>query len=78
MQQSLWKFYTDLLRKKRNIWHKNCGCTCNFCFECDHGSNPIDGNCHEGSCKRCENVECSVEWNNEIIGKFFCSFIFFH
>jgi hypothetical protein len=64
------KFYTKLLQTKRIGWHLDCDCDCVYCIDCDHGKKPLDGNCHEGSCKRCKEIECSVEWDNDIPGKY--------
>jgi hypothetical protein len=57
------------LKTRRIRWHHNCGCDCTFCTECDHGKNPDQGECHYGSCKRCEHSECPIEYNEDEQGK---------
>lgn len=61
-------FFSTLLKKRRKIWHQNCTCNCIFCTLCQHGKNPVDGNCHDNSCKQCIVVECPVEWDDNIQG----------
>jgi hypothetical protein len=70
-KHDLGKYYTSLLRTKRVKWHLHCDCTCVFCRQCDHGKKPLSGNCHEGSCKRCEFEECPIEWDENKQGKIF-------
>jgi len=60
----LGRYFTNALRKARKIWHESCNCDCIYCTECQHGTMPQgNGSCVDGSCTRCQNVECPVEWS---------------
>jgi hypothetical protein len=64
-------FFTQLLKNKRVQWHVNCRCSCIFCRQCNHGKNPLNGSCHQGSCTRCEKEECPIEWDESKQGNHF-------
>lgn len=75
-KHDLGRYYTNLLQQKRIRWHQNCTCVCNFCIHCNHGKSSLNGNCHEGSCSRCINVECPIDWDDTKQGKSSSIFIF--
>lgn len=56
--------HKEILRK-RNIWHKDCTCTCGYCSPtgCDHGKRPLHGECTRFSCVRCMWVRCKIDWS---------------
>ena len=62
-------FFSTLLKTRRTQWHLDCECDCTFCFDCDHGKNPDEGQCHYGTCKRCMNSECPIEYTEDEQGK---------
>ena len=58
--------FSNELKRLRKIWHVD-GCDCAFCSGCQHGANP-SGNrqgvsCHSGSCTRCKDSKCPLEWD---------------
>ena len=62
-------FFSTLLKTRRTQWHLDCECDCTFCVVCDHGKNPDGGQCHYGTCKRCMNSECPIEFTEDEQGK---------
>ena len=62
-------FFSTLLKTRRTQWHLDCECDCTFCIDCDHGKNPDEGQCHYGTCKRCMDSECPIEYTEDEQGK---------
>lgn len=52
------------LLAKRGKWHTNCTCQCLFCSPngCNHGKDPLEGQCSLFTCTRCTNIQCPRDW----------------